>query len=230
MSTSGTTVFDLDLAQLCEEAFERAGGEMRSGYDLRTARRSLNLMFADWANRGLNMWTFEQAEITLLEDTPNYTLPADTVDVLEAVLRTGSGSTERDTPLGRTSLVNYTALANKSAGGRPTLMVMERFITPRLTIWPVPDATVAADYTLVYWRLRRIQDAGNGSNTMDVPFRFVPAMVAGLAYYLITKRPGPLDVERVQLLKQQYDEAWANAETEDRDKSTLRLVPRRGRV
>jgi hypothetical protein len=223
MTTSGTTTFNLDLTDLVEEAFERAGSEMRSGYDLRTARRSLNLMFTDWANRGINMWTIEQDEIALTPNVGTYNLPNDTVDIIEHVVRTGTGSSQADLSMSRISVSTYASIPNKIVTGRPIQVYVDRLApTPSVNLWPVPDT--AQTYTLVYWRLRRIQDAGTGANTMDVPFRFLNCMVAGLAYMISMKVPGGL--ERVTLLKQQYDEAWELAATEDRDKSSSRFVPR----
>jgi hypothetical protein len=225
MAVSGTTAFNLDLTELVEEAFERAGSELRSGYDLKTARRSLNLMFADWANRGLNMWTFEQGSITLVPGTATYNLPADTVDLLEHVIRTGAGSasTQADLTITRISVSTYATIPNKLQQARPIQIWIERLQEiPRVTVWPVPDNTTT--YTLVYWRLRRIDDAGTGVNTMDVPFRFIPCMVAGLAYYLALKLPS--GAPRMDILKQQYDEAWALASDEDREKASVRFVPR----
>ena len=225
MTTSGTTAFDLNLNDLVEEAFERCGAELRTGYDLKTARRSLNLMFADWANRGVNMWTFEQGTQTLTTGTATYNLPADTVDLLEHVIRTGAGNvaTQADLTITRISVSTYATIPNKLQQGRPIQIWIERLNTPRFTVWPVPDSSQT--YQLVYWRLRRIQDAGNGVNTMDMPFRFIPCMVAGLAYYLSMKIPGAVD--RMQVLKAQYDEAWALAAEEDREKAAVRFVPRR---
>jgi len=223
MATSGTATFDLDLTELVEEAFERAGSEMRSGYDLRTARRSLNLMFTDWANRGINMWTIEQGTIPMVAGTGTYNLPSDTVDLIEHVIRTGSGTSQADLSVSRISVSTYASIPNKLATGRPIQVYIDRVSpTPTVNMWPVPDT--AQTYTLVYWRLRRIQDAGGGVNTMDVPFRFLNCMVAGLAYMLSMKVPGGMD--RVGLLKQQYDEAWELAATEDRDKASSRFVPR----
>jgi hypothetical protein len=226
MATSGTAAFNLDLTELVEEAFERAGSEMRTGYDLKTARRSLNLLFADWANRGINMWTFEQGSITLVPGTATYNLPADTVDLLEHVIRTGAGSaaTQADLTITRISVSTYATLPNKLQQARPIQVWIERLQNaPRITVWPVPDNSQT--YTFVYWRLKRIQDAGGGVNTMDVPFRFIPCMVAGLSYYLALKIPG--GTERLGILKQQYDEAWDLASSEDREKAAVRFVPRR---
>jgi len=225
MAVSGTTAFNLDLTEVVEEAFERAGSEMRTGYDLRTARRSLNLLFADWANRGLNMWTFEQGTITLVPGTATYSLPADTVDLMEHVIRTGAGSasTQADLTITRISVSTYATIPNKLQQARPIQVWIQRLVdNPTITVWPVPDSSQT--YTFVYWRLRRIDDAGTGVNTMDVPFRFLPCMVAGLAYYLALKVPG--GAERLPVLKQQYDEAWDLASTEDREKASVRFVPR----
>jgi len=225
MATSGVSNFNLDLTEIVEEAFERVGGEMRTGYDLRTARRSLNLMFADWANRGINMWTFEQGSIPLVAGTATYSLPEDTVDLLEHVIRTGAGSaaTQADLTITRISVSTYATIPNKLQQARPIQVWIERLNTPRITVWPVPDDS--QPYTFVYWRLRRIQNAGEGVNTMDMPFRFIPCMVAGLSYYLALKVPG--GTERLGILKQQYDEAWDLAASEDREKAAVRFVPRR---
>jgi hypothetical protein len=225
MAVSGTTAFNLDLTEIVEEAFERAGSEMRTGYDLRTARRSLNLMFAEWANKGLNMWTFEQGSIVLVPGTATYNLPADTVDLLEHVIRTGAGNTatQADLTITRISVSTYATIPNKLQQARPIQVWIERKQEiPTITVWPVPDN--AQTYTFVYWRLRRIDDAGTGINTMDVPFRFLPCMVAGLAYHLALKVPG--GGERLAVLKQQYDEAWDLASSEDREKAAIRFVPR----
>jgi hypothetical protein len=225
MATSGLSNFNLDLTEIVEEAFERVGSEMRTGYDLRTARRSMNLMFADWANRGLNMFTYEQGSIVLVPGTATYNLPDDTVDLLEHVIRTGAGSasTQADLTITRISVSTYATIPNKLQQARPIQVWIERLNTPQFTVWPTPDNS--QPYVFVYWRLRRIQDAGNGVNTMDMPFRFLPCMVAGLAYYLALKVPG--GTERLGVLKQQYDEAWGLASTEDREKAAIRFVPRR---
>ena len=224
MATSGTATFNLDLSEIVEEAFERAGGELRTGYDLRTARRSLNLLFMDWANRGINMFTFEQGTINLVPGTATYNLPTDTVDLLEHVIRTGAGneSTQADLTITRISVSTYATIPNKLQQARPIQIWVERLNTPRVTLWPVPDDSQT--YQLVYWRMRRIQDAGDGVNTMDMPFRFIPCMVAGLAYYLALKVPGA--AQRLEVLKSQYDEAWQLASGEDQEKAALRFVPR----
>ena len=182
MATSSTATFDLDLNEIVEEAFERAGSELRSGYDLKTARRSLNLLFAEWANRGINLWTVEQGTQTLTADTASYDLPITTVDLIEQVIRTGSGTTQNDTNISRISVSDYAAIPNKNFTGKPSLIYVDRKSEatdssavvqyPTATLWPVPDSVET--YTLVYWRLARILDAGNGVNTMDIPFRFYP--------------------------------------------------------
>jgi hypothetical protein len=225
MATSGVTTFNLDLSEIVEEAFERCGAELRTGYDLKTARRSMNLMFADWANRGVNLWTVEQGSIPLVQGTATYNLPEYTVDLLEHVIRTGAGnvSTQADLTITRISVSTYSTIPNKLTQARPIQVYINRQeVIPTVTLWPIPDGSQS--YSFVYWRLRRIQDAGNGVNTMDVPFRFLPCLVAGLAYYLAMKIPGA--IERMQVLKAQYDEAWALAADEDRDKAAVRFVPR----
>jgi len=300
-NTSGAVSFNLDLTELVEEAFERAGGELRSGYDLRTARRSLNIMFADWANRGINLWTIETGTIDLVQGQNTYPLPNDTIDLLEHVIRTGGNSTatQADLTITRISVSTYATIPNKIQQSRPIQIWIQRFngqtsptgitlngaitstdttITlsstvglpaagfikidseiinygyidgnvlyncfraqqnttaashtsatavywqqvPAVTVWPTPDN--AQQYTLVYWRLRRTQDAGGGVNIMDVPFRFLPCMAAGLSYYIASK--SPTGMERLPMLKAQYDEAWEMAAYEDHEKAALRLVPR----
>jgi len=301
MTTSGTATFNLDLTEIVEEAFERAGSELRTGYDLRTARRSLNLLFADWANRGINMWTFEQGTITLTQGLATYALPNDTVDLLEHVIRTGAGnsSTQADLTITRISVSTYATIPNKLQQARPIQMWFQRLdgqtsstgttlnggisatattITltstvglattgfvliesetvqygyisgnqlmncfrgqnnttavahstaatvyqqnlPSVTVWPTPDGSQT--YQFVYWRMRRIDDAGGGTRTMDVPFRFLPCLVAGLAYYLALKVEN--GAMRLEVLKAQYDEAWQLAAGEDQERAALRFVPR----
>jgi len=300
-NTSGTTGFNLDLTELVEEAFERVGSEMRTGYDLKTARRSLNLLFADWANRGVNMWTFEQGTINLVQGQNTYALPNDTVDLLEHVIRTqaNQSANQADLTITRISVSTYATLPNKLQQARPiqvwvqrmdgqisptgallasTITATDTTITldtvvglpatgfikidnefiqygyidgntlyscfrgqnnstaashsastavywaklPAVTVWPTPDNS--QPYQFVYWRMRRVQDAGGGVNVMDVPFRFVPCMTAGLAYYLALKVPSGFN--RLDVLKMQYDEAWANAAQEDQEKAAVRFVPR----
>jgi hypothetical protein len=305
--TSGASSFNLDLTELVEEAFERAGGELRTGYDLRTARRSLNIMFADWANRGINLWTIETGTIDLVQGQNTYPLPDDTIDLLEHVIRTGANiaATQADLSITRISVSTYATIPNKITQARPIQIWIQRYngqtspvsstltttitstsdtivlsdvtglpaagfikidneiinygyITqntnavsgtlfncfrgqqntiaaahtaaatvywqqvPAVTVWPTPDN--AQQYQLVYWRLRRTQDAGGGVNIMDVPFRFLPCMAAGLSYYIAGKIP--TGAERLPFLKAQYDEAWELAAYEDHEKAALRLVPR----
>jgi len=305
-NTSGAVSFNLDLSELVEEAFERAGSELRTGYDLRTARRSLNIMFADWANRGINLWTIEPGTIDLVQGQNTYALPDDTIDLLEHLIRTNSNSTanQADLTITRISVSTYATIPNKLTQARPIQIWIQRYngqtsptglaldgaitdtatqITlysvsgepltgfpasgfvkiddeiinygyisgntlyncfrgqqdttaashldnatvywqqvPAVTVWPTPDN--AQQYQLVYWRLRRTQDAGGGVNIMDVPFRFIPCMAAGLSYYIAGKIPQGM--ERIAMLKQQYDEAWELAAYEDHEKAALRLVPR----
>jgi hypothetical protein len=301
-NTSGSSAFNLDLTDLVEEAFERAGSELRTGYDLRTARRSLNIMFADWANRGINMWSIEPGTITFVQGQNTYALPSDTIDLLEHVIRTGANSTatQADLTITRISVSTYATIPNKIQQARPIQIWIQRYnaqssptgltlngtitstattITlsstvglpasgfvkidnetinysyisgntlnncfraqnnttaashttgaavyweqlPAVTVWPTPDGSQT--YTLAYWRLRRTQDAGGGVNIMDVPFRFVPCMAAGLSYYIAGKIPSGM--ERLPMLKAQYDEAWQLASDEDREKASIRFVPRR---
>ena len=301
MTTSGVAAFNLDLTEIVEEAFERAGSEMRTGYDLRTARRSLNLLFADWANRGINMWTFEQGTLTFTQGLATYALPDDTVDLLEHVIRTGGGNvaTQSDLTITRISVSTYATIPNKLQQARPIQVWFQRLdgqtssigttlnggisatdttITlvsttglattgfvligsetvqygyisgnqllncfrgqnnttaaahstgvavysqnlPSVTVWPTPDGSQT--YQFVYWRMRRIDDAGAGVRTMDVPFRFLPCLVAGLAYYLALKVEN--GAQRLDILKSQYDEAWQLAAGEDQEHASLRFVPR----
>ena len=230
--TTDTTSFNLDLNNLVEEAFERCGAELRSGYDLRTARRSLNLLTIEWANRGVNLWTVEQGQITLSPGTITYDLPIDTIDLLDHVIRTGTGQNQIDINISRISGSTYSQIPNKNATGRPIQVWVNRqsgatnasnvIQNPTISVWPAPDNSTT--YTFVYWRLRRIQDAGDGINGQDIPFRFLPCMVAGLAYYLSLKIPGGL--ERSANLKQMYDEQFDLAAQEDREKAPVRFVPR----
>jgi hypothetical protein len=226
MTTSGTATFNLDLNEAVEEAFERCGAELRTGYDLRTARRSLNLLFADWANRGVNLWTVNQDTINLTQGTNTYNLPLDTVDLLEHVIRTGAGnvSTQVDLTITRISVSTYSSIPNKLQQARPIQVWINRQApTPQIVVWPTPDQTGV--YQFVYWYLRRIQDAGaGGTYTQDIPFRFLPCLVSGLAYYLALKIPGAM--ERLPVLKEQYDADWDRASSEDREKAAVRFVPR----
>lgn len=306
-TTSGTAAFNLDLSEIVEEAFERAGSELRTGYDLRTARRSMNLLFADWANRGVNMWTFEQKTITLVTGQPTYALPDDTVDILDHVIRTNANQTnnQADLTITRISMPTYATIPNKLTQARPIQVYVQRLTAndqptsvtvaaavtadattiqvsslaglptagfikigseliafnetsdqqagvpfylynccrgqdgttaathsigdaltlaqkQSITVWPTPDP--GQTYQFVYWRMRRAQDIGNGTNIADVPFRFLPCLVAGLAYYIALKIPD--GVNRLQILKDQYDEAWNLASGEDHERAAVRFVPR----
>lgn len=302
MSTSGLNAFNLDLSELVEEAFERCGSELRSGYDLRTARRSLNILTIEWANRGINLWTIEQGSFPLVTGQIAYTIPTDTIDLLDQVIRTGSGSTQVDINITRISESTYSTIPTKNAQGRPiqvwinrqsgntnaalttylnvsisaadttitvdstanlpsqgyikidnevilyqnisgnqllncfrgqnnttaaahlaTAAIYQTFL-PNVNVWPTPNAP-GNQYTFVYWRLRRLQDGGNGVSTQDIPFRFIPCLVAGLAYYLSVKLPN-MDINRVMGLKADYEQQFQLAADEDREKAPLRLVPR----
>jgi hypothetical protein len=226
MATSGTTSFDLDFTEIAEEAWERAGREMRSGYDLATARRSMNLMTIEWQNRGINMWTIDSGTVSLVSGTSQYDLPADTIDLLDHAIRTNAGntSTQSDLTISRIGVSTYASIPNKLSTGRPIQVWVERLATPRINVWPVPDAS----YTFVYWRMRRIQDAGNGVETADMSFRFLPALVAGLAYHIAMKVPDL--VSRIEMLKAAYEEQYTLAAGEDREKTSEHFVPRVGRI
>jgi len=300
--TTGTSTFNLDLNNLVEDAFERCGQELRTGYDLRTARRSLNLMTIEWANRGINLWTVEPGQIQLNQGQIMYPLPVDTIDLLDMITRTGTGQNQQDININRISESTYITIPNKNATGRPIQVWINRqsgqenptdiqlgenlgavnttttitlsstvglaqfgFIKignetiqyggidgnkitgviravnntplephlinakiyvqnlPTVNVWPAPDQSDF--YQFVYYRLRRIQDAGNGVTNEDIPFRFIPAMVAGLASYLAMKLPN-VDPGRIQMLKQDYEQAYQNAADEDREKASVRFVPR----
>ena len=227
MATSNTTAFNMDFTEIAEEAWERAGREMRSGYDLRTARRSMNLLTIEWQNRGVNLWTIEEGSVNLVDGTAQYTLDADTIDLLEHVIRTNSGnaSTQSDLTINRINVSTYSSIPNKLSEGRPIQMwVDRRRDAPVLNLWPVPDKTDT--YVLKYWRIRRIQDAGNGTETADVNFRFLPCLVAGLAYNIALKVPEFM--ERVPMLKTVYEEAFTLAAAEDREKTSDYYRPRIG--
>jgi hypothetical protein len=199
---------------------------MRSGYDLATARRSMNLMTIEWQNRGINMWTIDSGTVSLVSGTSQYDLPADTIDLLDHAIRTNAGntSTQSDLTISRIGVSTYASIPNKLSTGRPIQVWVERLATPRINVWPVPDAS----YTFVYWRMRRIQDAGNGVETADMSFRFLPALVAGLAYHIAMKVPDL--VSRIEMLKAAYEEQYTLAAGEDREKTSEHFVPRVGRI
>ena len=214
MATSGSRDFDLDVAEIIEEAYERCGLESRTGYDLKTARRSLNIMFADWANRGLNLWTVEQSTQALTDGTASYTLSADFTDLLEVVVRR-SGT---DFMLTKMSRGEYLNIPTKTQEGRPTQYYFDRKTTPSITLWPTPENSTD---TLVFYYVRRIQDVDTQVNTTDAPFRFLPCVIAGLSYYLAVKKAP----DRIQLLKSIYEEEFQRASDEDDDRVPLKLTP-----
>ena len=222
MATSGTATFNLDFGEVAEEAFERCGLELRSGYDLRTARRSLNLLTLEWSNRGVNLWTIEEATQVLTADDGEYNLPADTIDVLpEPLIRTGSGSTQSDRTIEKIGALQYQRIPNKTKTGPPLQVWIDRQqAQPVATFWPVPDS--ATTYTFVYMKIRRIQDTGSGGTyNPDVPARFLPALVAGLAWRIAEKR----QPQRMMDLKAAYEEAWDTAAGEDSEKQPIRIIP-----
>ena len=231
MTTSGTSGFNLDLNDIIEEAFERCGVEVRTGYEHRTARRSLNLLTIEWANRGINLWTIEQGSIPMVQGQITYALPVDTIDLLDQVVRTQSGVNQTDINISRISVSTYATIPNKNTQGRPIQVWIDRqsgateptgVAAPEIYVWPTPDQSNF--YTFVYWRLRRIQDAGNGTSTQDIPFRMLTCLVAGLAYYLSLKIPDAAN--RIEMLKMEYENQWLLASSEDREKASLRLAPR----
>lgn len=243
MTTSGTSSFNLDLNSLIEEAFERCGAELRTGYEFRTARRSLNLLTIEWANRGINLWTIEQGSIPMVQGQITYPLPVDTIDLVDQIIRTGTSQGQTDININRISVDTYATIPNKNAQGRPIQVWINRqsgaqypingnqpnttntttgINPPNINVWPAPDQSDL--YTFVYWRMRRIQDGGDGTSTQDIPFRMLPCLVAGLAYYLSLKLPNALP--RSEMLKMAYEEQWLLASSEDREKAPLRIAPR----
>ena len=239
--TTSTTAFNPTLNDIFEEAFERCGQELRTGYDFRTARRSLNFLLGEWANRGINLWTIEQGSVNMVQGVTTYDLPSDTVDLVEHVIRTdsGQGANQTDLNITRISVSTYSTIPNKLTQGRPIQVWVNRQSgqkvgseaavakNPQINVWPAPDQGTALQpyYVFYYWRMKRINDAGNGVNVIDIPFRFQNCMVAGLAYMLALKLPNS-DLTRIQTLKTMYDEAWELAAGEDREKAADRLVPR----
>ncbi len=215
MAVSDSRNFNIDVVEAIEEAYERCGGEGKTGYSLRSARRSLNIMLAEWANRGINLFTVEQVTTTLTAGTANYTLGIDTIDILEMVIRR-SGS---DTSVDRISRSAYLNLPNKTSTGKPSQFFVDRQVNPVLYLWQTPENSTDQ---IIYYRLVRIDDADTYTNDFDVPFRFYPCLVAGLAYYLSIK----VAPDRVSVLKSIYDEEFARAASEDRDRTSLQLVPR----
>jgi hypothetical protein len=226
MAVETTATFNLDINEIAEEAFERAGLEMRSGYDLKTARRSLNLMGLEWQNRGLNLWCIEEGYFAFTEGTASYSLPDDTVDIIEAVVRTDPANTtmQIDSSISRVSPVTYATIPDKLEKGRPNQYWVDRQRTaPTIYIYPTASSTFTTAQ-FVYWRVRRMTDTGTkGSNNYDIPALFLPAMVAGLAYYIAIKKPEA--APRVPMLKQEYEEQFRLAAEENRVKAPFRLIP-----
>lgn len=218
MATSGTTTFNLDIIEIIEEAYELTGAEMRAGYDMKTARRSLDLLMREWGNRGVNFWTIRENIAPITAGTKTLTLPADTIDVIDAAWRTLSGVAQNDRIMTRIDVVNWSEMANKNTPGLPTQYWIQRVVPPVVTFWPVP----VQDGSFFYYSLRNIQDVGAYGNIMDVPTRFLPALTAGLAYYLSIKKS---TAERIVMLKQEYDRQWTLAAEEDRERAPFRLVP-----
>lgn len=229
MATSGTTSFNPDFTEIAELAWVQAGREMRTGFDLKIARWAMNLLTIEFQNRGINMFTIEQGTIPLVQGTSTYDLPADTIDVLDHVIRTNAGvaSTQADLTISRISVSTYSSIPNKLQQARPIQVWVQRLRdNPKITVWPTPDQGTLASpyYTFVYWRMRRIQDAGNGAETADVNFRFYPALVAGLAYQISLKVPELLP--RAAILKQEFEQQFDLCAGEDREKAAIRFVPR----
>ena len=223
MATSNSKDFELDVAEYIEEAFERCGLELRTGYDLESARRSLNLLLAEWANRGLNQWTVKQNTIPMVQGTASYNLdstnPTAVIDVLDCFVRETVSGTTTDLPLNRMSRAEYANLATKSTTGKPNQFVMDKQITPTITIWPVPDKS--STYTVYVNVLTRMHDADTAANPMQIPFRFYPCLAAGLAYYMALKRAP----EKVQLLKALYEEEFERAMSQDEERASFRIAP-----
>ena len=215
MALSGTADFELDVAEYIEEAFERCGLEVRTGYDLKTAKRSLNLMLAEWANRGLNQWTIKQRSQAVTQGTGNYLIDADVIDVLSVIVRRDN----TDYALDRYSREEFLTIPNKTTQGRPSQFFLDRQITPNLQLWPVPENNTDIVF---YEALTRMQDADTFINSSDMPFRFYPCLAAGLAYYIAIKRAP----QRIQILKAAYEEEFERAMTEDRDRASFNVVPR----
>jgi hypothetical protein len=218
MTTSSSTDFEPNVAEFVEEAFERCGLELRTGYDLKTARRSINLMLAEWANRGLNQWTIEQATQTVTQGTGSYSLNTNVIDVLDVVCRRTVNGTQTDISMDRLSRSEYLNIPNKTTQARPSQFFIDKTITPAIKVWPVPENSTDV---LVFNKLVRMDDADAGTNTMDMPFRFYPCFAAGLAYYIAMKKAP----DRVGLLKQAYEEEFDRAMSTDEDRASFRIRP-----
>ena len=220
MAYSGTKTFALDIADTIEEAYELAGLEQRTGYDARTARRSLNIMFADWANRGVNLWTIEEISLDLVQGTNQYNMNAYDIDILSAVIRDSSTSPSTDIEIDRIGRQEFLNIPNKTSQARPTQYFVDRQITPVINIWPTPDS---ANYKLVSYRIQRIDDVNTSAENPEVPSRFIPCMVSGLAYYIALKK----NPQKAGILKQQYEQDFKLAADEDRNRASLMLTPSR---
>tara|TARA_R100001460_G_scaffold26849_1_gene54368 strand:+ start:610 stop:1281 length:672 start_codon:yes stop_codon:yes gene_type:complete len=219
MSLSGSTDFEPNVAEFVEEAFERCGLELRTGYDLKTARRSINLMLAEWANRGLNQWTIEQATQTVTQGTTDYTLNSNVIDILDVVVRRTINNTQTDISMSRVSRSEYLNIPNKTTQARPTQFFLDKSISPVIKVWPAPENSTDI---LVFNKLVRMDDADKGSNTMDMPFRFYPCFAAGLAYYLSLKKAPQLTPQ----LKVIYEEEFRRAADQDEDRASFKIRPR----
>ena len=218
MALSGSTNFELNVAEFVEEAFERCGLELRTGYDLKTARRSINLMLAEWANRGLNQWTIEQATQTVTEGTTDYSLNSNIIDILDVVLRRTVNQTQTDISMNRVSRSEYINIPNKTTKARPSQFFLDKLSTPTLKIWPAPENSTDI---LVFNKIVRMDDADKPTNTMDMPFRFFPCFAAGLAYYISLKRAP----ERTAQLKALYEQEFRRAADQDEDRASFRIRP-----
>jgi len=223
MAVSGSKDFELDVADYVEEAFERCGLELRTGYDLKTANRSLNLMLAEWANRGLNQWTINQKTLAMVKDTTSYTIdavtPTATIDVLDVFIRETIGGVSTDVPMTRMSRSEYANMSVKSSTGKPNQYFVDKQISPTITVWPAPDQN--SKYDIYLNVLSRMDDADAGANTLQIPFRFYPCLAAGLAYYLAMKRAP----DKVQMLKAVYEEEFQRALSQDEDRASFRVAP-----
>ena len=218
MATSNSTDFEPNVAEFIEEAYERCGLELRTGYDLKSARRSINLMLAEWANRGLNQWTISEATQTVTEGTREYTLDSNVIDILDVVLRRTEGSTTTDTQMSRVSRSEYINIPTKGTKARPNQYFVDKQNTPVLKIWPAPENSTDI---LVFNKMVRMDDADKATNTVDLPFRFYPCFVAGLAYYLSMKR-NPQLTEQLKII---YEEEFRRAADEDGDRASFRINP-----
>jgi hypothetical protein len=218
MATSGSTDFEPNVAEFVEEAFERCGLELRTGYDLKTARRSINLMLAEWANRGLNQWTIEQGTTTVIEGTNDYNLDANVIDLLDVVCRRTVNDTQTDISMNRISRSEYINIPNKTSKSRPSQFFFNKQNNPVLQVWPAPENSTDV---LVYNKLVRMDDADKPTNTLDMPFRFYPCFAAGLAYYISIKR----SPDKTPILKQLYEEEFNRALSQDEDRASFRIRP-----